>query len=141
MNYYGTYEHSVDAKNRMFVPAKFKDVLGDSFKLTYTGLKSCICVYSNDQWQKFEEQLSTLPSVEFDSFITEVYSNTVDVQLDSQGRVVLPTFLKDKVNIQKNVLVLGVRDHLEIWSKDVYNDHHSHVDMNKLRELMIGRSF
>jgi len=141
MNYYGTFEHSVDAKNRMFVPAKFKEDLGDSFKLTYTGLKSCIYVYSNEQWQKFEERLSTLPSVEFDEFITEVYANTVDVQLDSQGRVVLPTFLRDKVNIQKNVLVLGVRDHLEIWSKEVYTENQRKVDMSKYRELMIVRNF
>ena len=57
---YGRYEHTIDSKNRVFVPAKYKDTLGDSFKLSYNGFNRCILVYSNEEWQKYEEKLAHL---------------------------------------------------------------------------------
>ena len=138
---YGRYEHTVDAKNRMFVPAKFKEELGASFKLTYNDFNKCILVYSDKEWTKYEEKISQLPSLKFDDFIREIYSNTVDVQLDSQGRIVIPSFLKDKVDIQKNVLVMGVGTHIEIWAQEVFTEKSKAVDMNKIKELMMELGF
>ena len=138
---YGRYEHTVDAKNRMFVPAKFKDELGSSFKVTYNDFNKCILVYSDDEWKKYEEKISALPTLQFEDFIRAVYSNTVDVQLDSQGRIVLPQFLKDRVEIQKNVLVMGVGSHIEIWAQEVYAEKQKSVDMNKIKELMMQLGF
>ena len=74
---YGTYEHTVDAKNRMFVPAKFKEALGASFKVTYNDFNKCILVYSNEEWEKYEKKISELPSLQFEDFIRTIYSNTV----------------------------------------------------------------
>lgn len=138
---YGRYEHTVDAKNRMFVPAKFKEALGASFKVTYNDFNKCILVYSNEEWSKYEEKISQLPSLQFEDFIRSIYSNTVDVQLDSQGRIVLPQFLKEKVNIQKNVFVMGVGSHLEIWAQEEYAEKQKSVDMNKIKELMMNLGF
>ena len=138
---YGRYEHTVDAKNRMFVPAKFKEALGASFKVTYNDFNKCILVYSDDEWSKYEEKISQLPSLQFEDFIRSIYSNTVDVQIDSQGRIVLPQFLKDKVNIQKNVLVMGVGSHLEIWAQEEYEEKQKSVDMNKIKDLMMNLGF
>jgi len=138
---YGRYEHTVDSKNRMFVPAKFKEELGSSFKLTYNDFNKCILVYSDLEWAKYEQKIAQLPSLQFDDFIREIYSNTVDVQTDAQGRIVLPSFLKDKVNIEKNVLVMGVGTHAEIWAQDVFEDKSKKVDMNKIKELMMELGF
>lgn len=138
---YGRYEHTVDAKNRMFVPAKFKEALGASFKVTYNDFNKCILVYSDDEWSKYEEKISQLPSLQFEDFIRSIYSNTVDVQIDSQGRIVLPQFLKDKVNIQKNVLIMGVGSHLEIWAQEEYEEKQKSVDMNKIKDLMMNLGF
>lgn len=138
---YGRYEHTVDAKNRMFVPAKFKEAMGASFKVTYNDFNKCILAYSEEEWEKYEKKISELPSLQFEDFIRTIYSNTVDVQVDSQGRIVIPQFLKDKVGIQKNVLVMGVGNRMEIWAQNVYEDKEKIVDMNKMKELMMQVGF
>ncbi len=138
---YGRYEHTVDAKNRMFVPAKFKEALGASFKVTYNDFNKCILVYSDEEWEKYENKISQLPSLQFEDFIRTIYSNTVDVQVDSQGRIVIPQFLKEKVDIQKNVIVMGVGSHLEIWSQEVYAEKQKTVDMDKIKNLMMELGF
>ena len=102
---YGRYEHTVDAKNRVFVPAKYKEVLGGSFKLTCNGFTNCILLYTEREWEKFEEKISALPTLEFENYIRQVYSNTVDVQIDSQGRFIIPQFLKEQVGIEKEIIV------------------------------------
>ena len=139
---YGRYEHTIDAKNRVFVPAKYKEALGDSFKLSHNGFNKCILVYSNEEWQKYEEKLATFPPTEFEDYIREVYSNTVDVQIDTQGRIVIPSFLKDKLKVNdeavvKNLAILGVGTHLEIWAVEGFEEKKKKVDMDNIRNLMI----
>ena len=69
---YGRYEHTVDAKNRMFVPAKFKEELGSSFKLTYNDFNKCILAYSDEEWKKYEDKISQLPTLKFEDFIISI---------------------------------------------------------------------
>lgn len=138
---YGRFEHTVDAKNRVFIPAKFKESLGISFKLTYNDFNKCILVYSNAEWEKYEEKISQLPTLKFEDFIREIYSNTVDVQVDGQGRIVIPQFLKEKVDIEKNVLIMGVGSHLEIWAQEVFEEKQKSIDMNKIKDLMMEMGF
>ena len=141
---YGRYEHTIDSKNRVFVPAKYKEALGDSFKLSHNGFNKCILVYSNEEWQKYEETLASYPPTEFEDYIREVYSNTVDVQIDAQGRIVIPNYLKEKLKVNedsviKNLAILGVGTHLEIWSVEGYDQKSKKVDMENIRNLMIQR--
>ena len=138
---YGRYEHTVDAKNRVFVPAKYKEVLGGSFKLTCNGFTNCILLYTEREWEKFEEKISALPTLEFENYIRQVYSNTVDVQIDSQGRFIIPQFLKEQVGIEKNVLFMGVGTHIEIWSQEVFQEKQKTIDMNEMKKLMIQMGF
>ena len=79
--------------------------------------------------------------MKFDDFIRAIYSNTVDVQPDAQGRIIIPSFLKDKVEIEKNVLVMGVGTHIEIWAQEVFAEKSKTVDMNKIKELMMELGF
>ena len=139
---YGRYEHTVDAKNRVFIPAKFKEALGNSFKITFNRITNkCILVYSNEEWEKLEKEVVALPRVKHEVFIREVFSNTVDVQLDAQGRIVIPQFLKDNAELQKNVLFLGVGTHIEIWSPDVLEEKNSKVDPEELKNMMMEIGF
>lgn len=138
---YGRYEHTVDAKNRVFVPAKYKEVLGAQFKLTCNGFTNCILLYTEREWEKFEEKISALPTLEFENYIRQVYSNTVDVQTDSQGRFVIPQFLKEQVGIEKDVLFMGVGTHIEIWSKEAFQEKQKTIDMNEMKKLMIQMGF
>lgn len=143
---YGQYEHTIDAKNRVFVPAKYKEALGDSFKLSNNGFNNCILVYSNDEWEKFVNKINEFPSLEIEDFIREVFSNTVDVQIDSQGRIVIPNFLKEKLKVNedslvKNLLILGVGNHLEIWTREGLATKKKGVDMSHIKDLMIQMKF
>lgn len=139
---YGRYEHTLDAKNRAFVPAKFKEALGSNFKMTFNRITNkCILVYSNEEWEKLEKEVSALPKVRHEVFIREVFSNTVDVQLDSQGRMVIPQFLKDNAELKKNALFLGVGTHIEIWSPDVLEEKNSMVDVEELKNMMMDIGF
>ena len=139
---YGRYEHTIDSKNRVFVPAKYKDTLGDSCKLSYNGFNRCILVCSNEEWQKYEEKLATYPPTEFEDYIREVYSNTVDVQLDAQGRIVIPNFLKEKLKVNstaivKNLAILGVSSDMEIWAVEGFKEKNKTLDMDNIKKLMI----
>ena len=139
---YGRYEHTIDAKNRVFIPSKYKDALGNNFKITYNKLiNQCILVYSEEEWQEMQKKVKSLPSVQYQYFIREICSNTVDVQLDSQGRIVIPQYLKEKVGLTKNALFLGVGNHAEIWAPDVLEQKNSEVDLEELKRLMIDIGF
>ena len=139
---YGSYEHTIDAKNRVFVPAKYKESLGDSFKLSYNGLNKCILVYSNSEWDKFIGKIMNSPEIENDDVIRVVFPNTVDVQIDSQGRIVIPNFLKDKLKVNpeatvKTLAILGVGTHLEIWSVEGLEEKNRSLDADNIKNLMI----
>ena len=139
---YGRYEHTIDAKNRVFIPAKYKDTLGTNFKITYNKfINQCILVYSEEEWQEMQKKVKSLPSVQYQYFIREIYSNTVDVQLDSQGRLVIPQFLKEKVGLDKNALFLGVESRVEIWEPNVYEEVNNKVDIEEMKRLMIEIGF
>ena len=139
---YGRYEHTIDAKNRVFIPAKYKDALGNSFKITYNKIMNkCILVYSDSEWEELQKRVANLPTLQYQYFIREICSNTVDVQLDSQGRIVLPQFLKDRAGLEKNALFLGVGNHLEIWSPDVLEEKNKEVDIEELTRLMMEIGF
>lgn len=139
---YGRYEHTIDAKNRVFIPAKYKDALGNSFKITYNKIMNkCILVYSESEWEELQKKVAGLPTLQYQYFIREICSNTVDVQLDSQGRIVLPQFLKERAGLQKNALFLGVGNHLEIWAPDVLEEKNKEVDIEELTRLMMEIGF
>ena len=93
------------------------------------------------QLEKYEEKLTALPSLQFEDYVREIFSNTVDIQTDAQGRIVIPQFLKEKTNIQKNVLFIGVGNHIEIWAQEAYEDKRKSLDMNEIKKLMIDMGF
>ncbi len=114
----GEHQHTLDEKNRLTVPAKFREGLGDKFVIT-RGLDNCLFAYPEDEWTKLEEKLKVLPFTRADarSFSRFFFSGAVDAEVDKQGRVVVPANLKEHARIDKDVVIIGVATRVEIWAR------------------------
>lgn len=117
----GEYEHSLDTKGRIIIPAKLRDSLGEQFMIT-KGLDGCLFVYSMEQWKEFEEKLQALPLNQKDSraFARYFFSGAMDIEPDKQGRVIIPQNLRDHAGLTKDIMIIGAGTRLEIWDKDTY---------------------
>jgi len=128
----GQYIHSVDAKGRVIVPSKFREELGDTFVVT-KGLDKCLFAYPKKEWSIFEEKLSKLPLTSADArkFARYFFSGAVECELDNQGRIVLPSNLREYAALKKDIVSIGVNNRVEIWNKqswEDYNDEENYVD-------------
>ena len=112
----GQYEHTIDPKNRINFPARFRELLGDQFILT-VGLDECVAVYSMEEWAELEKKIAALPMAKARSIKRYFLSNAVAVEPDKQGRILLPSHLRDHAHLEKDVIVTGDSDHAEIWDK------------------------
>ena len=121
----GEYEHTLDDKNRLTLPAKFRTDMADGVVLT-RGLDSCVEAYPLADWTALvEQQLAGLNPLSRESRKLErfYYSGAVEAQPDKQGRVMLPASLAKNAGIDREVVVAGVNDHLEIWDRTAWRDH------------------
>lgn len=118
--FFGEYEHTIDAKGRVIIPAKLRESLGDTFMIT-KGLDGCLFIYPMEQWTAFETKLQALPLSQPDAraFARFFFSGATEGELDKQGRVMLPPNLREYAKLSKEVLITGAGSRLEIWSKDV----------------------
>ena len=119
----GEYHHSIDSKGRIIIPAKFREELGNNFVIT-RGIENCLFVYSIDNWDKICDKLNSLPFTRKDArnFIRFFMSGATEVELDNQGRVNISSVLLDYANINKECVVIGTGDRLEIWAMESWND-------------------
>lgn len=117
----GTYQNSIDAKNRMIVPAKFREELGYKVVLTL-GIDNCLYLYPMAKWEEFVEKLSKLPISDPNArkFARNFTGNAEELEVDRQGRITLPVSLREKVNITKELTTIGCMDKIEIWSRQEY---------------------
>ena len=118
----GTYQNSIDAKNRLIIPAKFRTELVEKCVIT-RGLDSCLVIFPMKAWEKQQEQFAALPRTDERArrFLRYVYGNAVDCDIDKQGRIVIPQFLKDFAQIEKDLVTIGMIDRVEVWAKDVFD--------------------
>ena len=114
----GEFQHNIDAKGRIIIPVKLREDLGAKFVIT-RGLDGCVFGYPLDNWEKIQEKLKQLPLAkkEARAFTRFFYSAAAEVEIDKQGRINVPSTLVDYANLEKECLVLGVSDRIEIWSK------------------------
>jgi len=114
----GEYRHNTDSKGRIIVPARFRDELGNRLFLT-KGLDNCIFVYTPSQWDTIIEQLNKLPTTkkELRQYIHMVTSKAAECEVDSAGRILIPQNLMEGAGILKECVILGVSNHVEIWSQ------------------------
>lgn len=133
----GEYNHTIDAKGRLIVPSKFREALGDTFVVT-KGLDGCLFVYDNEEWQAFEEKLRSLPitNKEARQFARFFLAGAAEVEVDKQGRILVPNILREFAQINKDVVLIGVASRIEIWSKERFEGMASFEDMDEIAEHM-----
>lgn len=124
--YIGEYQHSVDSKARLIIPAKFREYLGDKFIMT-KGLDNCLFVYEMNEWEIIESKLKKLPltSKNARAFMRFIFSGATECEADKQGRILIPNSLREHAVIEKDVVTIGVGNRLEIWSKEVWDNYNS----------------
>ncbi len=113
----GEYQHSLDSKGRITVPSRFREQLGDKFVAT-KGLDNCIFLYPMEEWTTIEGKLKSLPFTRADvrSFARFFFSGASEMEIDRQGRTLIPVNLREYASIDKDLIIIGVGSRIEIWS-------------------------
>ena len=115
----GTYEHSIDAKGRLFIPAKLREELGTSFYLA-VGVDACLAIYPQATWDRFTEKFAALPMSQSKKTMRLLFANAAKCELDGQGRIVVPQKLRKYAGLEKETVIIGVNDRAEIWAADTW---------------------
>lgn len=124
----GEYQHTLDSKGRLILPAKIRDGLGDTFIAT-RGLDNCIFIYTQEEWSLFEAKLKQLPLVkpEARAFVRYMFSGAAELEADKQGRILLPANLREYAKLEKDVVVMGVSSRVEIWSRENWQEYNARM--------------
>jgi MraZ protein len=133
----GQYNHTVDAKGRLSIPSKFREQLGDEFVVT-KGMDGCLFVYANEDWKAFEEKLATLPMTNKEArmFTRFFLAGAATLEVDKQGRILLPANLREFAALDKDVVLVGVGTRIEIWSKENWENMDADQDMESVAASM-----
>lgn len=123
----GEYIHTVDDKNRVSLPAKFRKELGKKVIIT-PGLDSCLFIFTNKEWEKVANKLSSsdddLSFLKSDkrSFNRFMFGRAAEVEVDSIGRILVPDFLKERIGLKDKAAIIGVKDRVEVWSEKSWSE-------------------
>ena len=138
----GEYNHTIDAKGRIIVPSKFRESLGEHFVVT-VGLDGCLFVYPSEEWQHFVEQLKNLPGNKEARQLQRYFmAGAADCEVDKQGRILIPSNLRQHAGLDKDIVFVGVLSKIEIWSKERWESN-SYDNMDEIADHMseFGLSF
>jgi len=132
--YTGEYNHTIDNKGRMIVPAKFREALGESFMVT-RGVGNCLEIYDMEEWERYVSKLremtgeaSTMKMIRFK------VSGAHEVDIDKQGRTLIPVNLREWAGLEKDVVLAGMIGHIEVWTKAKWDEINTFDDMSEISE-------
>lgn len=127
----GEFLHTIDSKGRLIIPAKFREALGDQF-ITTKGLDNCLFLYPQQEWQIFEDKLKKLPLSQPNarSFVRFFFSGATECEFDKQGRILLPANLREYAALEKDVVVVGVMNRIEIWEAARWKEYSLEAENN-----------
>ena len=128
----GEYKHNLDSKNRIFIPSKLRDELGESFIVAKDIREPCLKVYSLQGWEEYIKPLREQKRSLSEKILRHLHASLVQVTPDGQGRIVLPPELVTHAKLEKNVTVVGCCDYAEIWSEQVYENMKAQEDMTEI---------
>ena len=135
----GEYEHSLDVKGRLIMPAKLREDMGEKFIIT-KGLDGCLFGFSQTEWSNFEEKLKTLPLTNKNArdFVRFFLSGAIECEIDKQGRFLIASNLREYANMEKDVVIIGVGTRLEIWNRDKWKNYTSgeNISADEIAENM-----
>lgn len=128
----GEYRHGLDAKNRIFIPSKLREELGQSFVVAKDIREKCLKVYSLSGWENYIAPLSEQKRKLSEKIMRFLHASMVQATPDSQGRIVLPQELVEYSEIEKNVVVVGCGGYAEIWAESTYDQMKNEVDIDEM---------
>ncbi|MCR5641286.1 MAG: division/cell wall cluster transcriptional repressor MraZ [Lachnospiraceae bacterium] len=133
----GEYSHSIDAKGRLIMPAKYREQLGSEFVVT-KGLDGCLFVYPQEEWQSIETKFREVPLTTKDArkFSRFFFAGAAACEIDKQGRILLPSVLREFAELEKDVVLVGVLNRIEIWDKNKWEETNGYDDMDEIAEHM-----
>ena len=133
----GTYHHNIDAKGRMSFPTKLRDLLGGEFYVTKSINQKCLTIYSKSEWEKLANKIAELPDSMGGLDIKRwLFSCAGELVPDKQGRVLIPSDLREFAGLKKDVVVIGLDDKAEIWDKELWDAQQSNMDMSAMLAAM-----
>ena len=135
----GTYEHTIDAKGRLFIPAKLREELGDTFYLAM-GVDACLAIYPQATWDRFLEIYRAQPMSQSKA-MRPLFANAAKCEPDSQGRIVIPQKLRKYAGLEKETVIIGVHDRAEIWSAAAWNAQEEEMSPEKMAACMAELGF
>lgn len=126
----GSFEHTVDAKGRVSIPSKFRELISERYDgrlVMAIDFDRCLTVYPLEEWEKLEEKIKALPMMqkEVKDFMRFFFSTATECELDKQGRILIPPALRERAGINKNVIVLGIINKMEIWDLHLWQARNS----------------
>ncbi|MGI6088902.1 division/cell wall cluster transcriptional repressor MraZ [Bilifractor porci] len=129
----GEFNHNIDAKGRLIIPSRFREELGENSVLT-RGMDGCLSIYPQEAWKAFEEKLASLPLTSKDArtFTRFFVSGATPCELDRQGRILVPSTLREYAGLEKDVILAGNLDRIEIWSKSRWEKSNNYEDMDAI---------
>ena len=135
----GEYEHSLDIKGRLILPAKIREDMGDKFIVT-KGLDGCLFGFSQNEWTNFEEKLKTLPLTNKNArdFVRFFLSGATECEIDKQGRFLIAGNLREYANLEKDAIIIGVGTRIEIWNREKWKSYNSdeNISADEIAENM-----
>ncbi|MCR5527312.1 MAG: division/cell wall cluster transcriptional repressor MraZ [Lachnospiraceae bacterium] len=137
----GEYNHTIDAKGRLIIPAKLREGLGDTFVVT-KGLDGCLAAYTAQSWEKLQEKLAALPEFSKEARAVKRFylAGAFTAEFDKQGRILLPANLREHAGLIKDVVLVGVGDKVEIWSAEKWRDT-APENIDSIAESLSGLGF
>jgi MraZ protein len=126
----GEYTHTIDDKNRVSLPSKFRSLMGKKIIIT-PGLDQCLWVFTTKEWEKIASKLSensSILSADMRSFNRWILGGAIEVEVDNIGRVLVPDFLRERANLKTKVVLIGVQNRLEIWNEKSWSDYKRQVE-------------
>ncbi len=133
----GEYEHTIDSKGRISMPAKLRKDMGDTFVLT-KGLDGCLFAFSGQEWINFETKLKSLPLSDKNArnFVRFFLAGATECEIDKQGRFLIPNNLRKAASLEKDVVIIGVGTRLEIWDKTIWKSKDEEISAEEIAENM-----
>ena len=138
--FYGEFRHILDPKFRMFLPATMRDKLAGDIVLT-RGIDCCVAVYPMEAWEVYTAKLDRLEEINARKIVRYIYSSATETQLDAQGRVFVPESLRTYACLEKNIVVVGAGNHVEIWNESKWNDESDRMREEDIAETLLQLGF
>ena len=133
----GEYEHSLDVKGRLIMPAKLRQDMGEKFIVT-KGLDGCLFAFSQNEWLNFEAKLKALPLSDKNArnFVRFFLSGATECEIDKQGRFLISNNLRNAANLEKEAVIIGVGTRLEIWNKETWQKCDDNISADEIAQNM-----